>query len=191
MNIQQEKEKLRQEFLKQRQEISEEDFRAASAAIIKKLQQLTEFKKAENVHMYISMNDRGEVDTHGFIKKMVASPKKVVVPVTNMQRGTLTNIRLNSYADLKKNEWGVLEPEGGEEVSTEELDLVVVPMVAADESCNRIGYGKGFYDRFLKDADCPKVGVVFERNLVKQLPTEDFDIPLDKIITEQRVISRD
>lgn len=191
MDIQQQKQELRQQFLEQREKISGDQYIAASGAIIQKLKQLTEFEEAKNIHSYISMNDRGEVDTHDLIKEMVSSDKKVIVPVTNFRKGTLKHIRLNSYEDLEANKWGVPEPDGGEEISPEELDLVIVPMVGADEECNRIGYGKGFYDRFLKNVDCPKVGLLFERNVVKQLPAEDFDIPLDKIITERRVIQRD
>lgn len=191
MDIQQQKQELRKQFLEQRQNISKDKYVAASDAIIQKLKQLTEFNEIKNVHSYISMNDRREVDTHDLIKEMVTSDKKVIVPVTNFQKGTLRHIRLNSYEGMEVNKWGVPEPDGGEEVLPEELDLVIVPMVGADEQCNRIGYGKGFYDRFLKKVNCPKIGLLFEQNVVKQLPIEDFDIPLDKIITEQRVIQRD
>ncbi|HKK44144.1 MAG TPA: 5-formyltetrahydrofolate cyclo-ligase, partial [Balneolaceae bacterium] len=80
------------------------------------------------------------------------------------------------------------EPNGGEQVSPKELDLVVIPMVGGDEQRNRIGYGEGFYDRFLSLVSCPKIGLTFEQNIVERIPVEDFDITLDKIITEQRVI---
>jgi len=63
-----------------------------------------------------------------------------------------------------------------------------VPMVAGDLKKNRIGYGKGFYDRFLRDLGCPSAGLVFELCIADEIPVEDFDIPLSKLITEKRVI---
>lgn len=147
-----------------------------------------EFNTSETVHCYVSMNGRREVDTHGLIRDMFSLGKRVVVPVTNFDEGTLSHFVLNSFDDLESNKWGVLEPNGGKQISPKELDLVVIPMVGGDEQGNRIGYGEGFYDRFLKEVLCPKIGLIFERNIIEQIPVEDFDIPLDKIITEQRII---
>lgn len=185
------KEIIRRRLLEQRKAISETAFRKASSEIISKLRQQSEYKKAKTIHCYVSINNRREVNTHGLIKKMLATDKDVVVPVTKIQEGTLSHIRLSSYDKLEENKWGVLEPTDGDQVSPDLLDLVIVPMVGGDEQCNRIGYGQGFYDRFLSDVDCPKIGLLFEKNVVKELPTEDYDIPLDKILTEARIIIRD
>lgn len=191
MDLQAQKEELRQQLLHRRKAISEEVFAEGSAKIIRQLKQQREFKSADVIHCYVSINERREVDTHGVIKEMLASDKKVVVPVTNFQQKTLTHLQLDSYDELKANKWGVHEPRNGEEVSPEELELVIVPMVGGDTKCNRIGYGEGFYDRFLDQVNCPKVGLVFQSNIVEHVPTEEFDIPLDKIITESRIIIRD
>lgn len=190
LNLHQQKEELRQRLLEQRKSIPEDIYQKASSQIIQKLKQQKEFKSADIIHCYVSINTRREVDTKGLIKEMLSSGKKVVVPVTNFQEGTLTHIRLDSYDNLVSNKWGVQEPEDGKEIMPEELELVIVPMVAGDERCNRIGYGEGFYDRFLKQVNCPKIGLIFERNVLEQVPVEDFDIPLDKILTEDRIINR-
>lgn len=191
MDLRQQKEELRQHLLEQRKAISEATFLKASTAIVQKLKQQQEYINADVIHCYVSINDRREVDTHGLIQEMLSFHKKVVVPVTNFQEGTLTHIHLNSYEKLETNKWGVPEPGDGEEISPEELELVIVPMVAGDEHCNRIGYGKGFYDRFLKQVHCPTIGLIFERNIIEKVPVEDFDIPLNKILTEERIINRD
>lgn len=191
MNLHQQKEELRRRLLKQRKALSQSTFKKASAEIIDKLKQEIEYRNAETIHCYVSMNDRREVDTRKLIKEMLSSGKKVVVPVTNFQEGTLSHILLSSYDKLEANKWGVPEPADGKEVLPEELELVIVPMVAGDESCNRIGYGEGFYDRFLDQVTCSKIGLIFERNVVEKVPVEDFDVPLDKIVTESRVIKRD
>lgn len=183
------KNELRSKMLEQRESIPSQQFYSVSNVMINRLIRQPEFADAETVHCYVSMNDRREVNTHELLKQMLRQKKKVVVPITNFDDGTLTHIRLSEFEDLSPNKWDVLEPESGKEVSVGDLDLVIVPMVAGDEQGNRIGYGKGFYDRFLVEVDCPKMGLVFEKNIIPQLPTEDFDIPLDSIVTEKRVIN--
>lgn len=190
MDTQQQKEKLREKLLKQRESISEPEFYGASADIIEKLKEQDEFKRAGTIHCYVSMNKRREVETRELIKEMLSKGRQVAVPVTNFEKGTLDHVKITSYQDLEMNKWGVLEPNDGNGISPDEVDLVIVPMVGADEACNRIGYGEGFYDRFLKEVACPTIGLIFDQNIVENIPTEDFDIPLDKIISELRIIHR-
>lgn len=188
MDIRQKKEELRQRLLKQRKSISGPEFYGASANIIERLKEQDEFRSADTIHCYVSMNERREVETRELIKELVSKGKHIVVPITNFDNGTLSHVRLSSYDQLETNKWGVLEPKGGEEAAPGEFDLVIVPMVGADEAGNRIGYGEGFYDRFLKEVTCPTLGLIFDQNIVESLPVEDFDIPLTKVISDKRVI---
>lgn len=182
----QQKQQWRKQLLESRESLSLEEWESTSEKIIERLKQSSFFKKAKTVHCYVSMNERREVNTHPLIKEMIAGGKKVVTPVTNFKDGTLSHVALTSFDDLSPNKWGVLEAENGEEADISKLDLVIVPMAGGDEACNRMGYGKGFYDRFLKDVSCPKIGLCFEQNIIKQVPVEPFDVPLDGIITEDR-----
>ena len=166
----------------------EEKFIRSSEEIVAHLQTYSRLKKAHTVHCYISMNKRREVDTHAFLRWMIASNKRVVVPITDFGETKLNHVELHSFEELKTNKWGVLEPPQNREVKAESLDIVIVPMVGADLQCNRIGYGKGFYDRFLANVDCPTVGLCFERCIVEQIPTESFDVPLSAVVTEERII---
>jgi 5-formyltetrahydrofolate cyclo-ligase len=186
----QKKEELRQNLLERREAIPEPDYYSLSADIVEELKKQDEFRAAQIIHCYVSMNQRREVETRELIREILFKGKQVIVPVTDFENRTLSHVRLRSYEDLQTNKWGVLEPNGGEEVSPNEIELVVVPMVAADEECNRIGYGEGFYDRFLKQMNCPKIGLIFDRNVIEKLPVEEFDIPLNKVITETRIIHR-
>lgn len=190
MEKNQQKEKLRSKLLEQRKSITAYDFFGASADIVEKLKGLEKFQQAHTIHCYVSMNKRREVETQELIIEMLSKEKRIVVPVTNFDSGTLNHVELNKFEDLETNKWGVLEPESGSQVKPEELDLVIVPMVGGDEQCNRIGYGEGFYDQFLEQVECPKIGLLFEQNVVDQIPTEDFDVPMDAIITEKRIIHR-
>lgn len=183
------KEELRKNLLNQRSDIPEPEFYGASADIIERLKGLLEYENASIIHCYVSMNKRREVETRVLIKEMLAKGKEVVVPITNVEDGTLKNVRLHSFNELEENQWGVLEPPSGEEVTEDKFDLIIVPMVGGDEEGNRIGYGKGFYDRFLQKVDCKKIGLSFDQNILKKIPTENFDIPMDKIVTENRIIN--
>lgn len=189
MNRSTHKQHLREDLLKRRNSISEELYHRKSKKICQQLTALPEFKKAQTVHCYVSINERNEVNTHPLIKTMLAGAKQVVVPITKIEEGTLRNVQLTSFDDLELNRWGVLEPTEGKKVRADKFDIVIVPMVGGDQHKNRIGYGKGFYDRFLAQTDCPKIGLLFEQCLVDELPAEKFDVPLDKLITEKTVIS--
>lgn len=189
MNTKEKKEKLRQNLLRRRSSLPKDVFLQKSDCIHSRLQSLSEYEKASVIHCYVSMNKRREVNTHPLIKQMLANGKKVVVPITQMETGTLTHLRLHSFDDLKENTWGVLEPVGGEQIEIDALELVIVPMAGGDRQKNRIGYGKGFYDRFLDEVECPTVGLTFEECMVEEIPTEPFDVPLGAVITGNNTIS--
>lgn len=177
-------------MLERRRNISEEKYVDASSRITERLRGQPEYRNAALIHCYVSLNDRGEVDTHPLIRAMLHTEKRVVVPATDFETDTLRHVILNSYDDLSPNKWGVPEPEtdAGIEADVGELELVIVPMVAGDRQCNRLGYGKGFYDRFLAETECPTLGLCFEECIVDVIPVEPFDVRLDKIITQNRVI---
>lgn len=191
MNIRKEKEKQRRRYLRIRRSIPADEYEQYSERIIGRLREWSPFKQAEKIHCYVSLNERGEVNTSDLIREMDKGAKQVIVPVTDFDTGTLKHIELTGFEDLRPNRWGVPEPETGREVSPGELDLVIVPMVAGDLQRNRLGYGKGFYDRFLSEVECPAAGLVFERCLADELPVEPFDVRLDVLITEERIIGEE
>lgn len=183
------KQKLRKMLLKRRKNITGSEYFQKSKQICNRLLQIPEFKQAAVIHCYISINERKEVNTHPLIKKILKKDKQVIVPLTKMETGTLCNVQLKNFDELKINKWGILEPEIGPEIAASTIDFVVVPMVGGDSNKNRIGYGKGFYDRFLPQTNCPKIGLIFENCLVKEVPAESFDVPLDKFVMESRIIT--
>lgn len=189
MNKSKTKQQIREKLLKRRSDLGREEYQTKSDQIIQNLGKLPEFKKASTIHCYVSMNERNEVNTHSLIKDLVNSDKRLAVSVTNFEEGTLSHRYLEKFEDLQQNKWGVLEPVEGKEAEVRELDLIIVPMVGGDEDKNRIGYGKGFYDRFLQKADCVTIGLLFDCCLVESIPVESFDVALQKCITETKIIS--
>lgn len=188
MSIAREKEQIRQQLLERRRKMPRRVFLRKSAAICEQLQTLPQYAGSRMIHCYISLNERREVNTRPLIKSMLDSGKRVVVPVTQMKTGTLRHVEISSFDDLEENRWGVLEPHRGRDIAVGKLDLVIVPMVGGDLEKNRIGYGKGFYDRFLQHAECDTIGLLFECCLLEAIPTEPFDVPLSQCITEDRIL---
>jgi 5-formyltetrahydrofolate cyclo-ligase len=182
------KSELRKKILKEREQFDSQTWQSKSDLIIEKVHELEEFKKAQFIHLYVSMNDRNEVATDSLVAELLASGKRLIVPVTNFEDGTLIHSLLTDVNDLKHNKWGIKEPETIKEIDISKLDLIIVPMAAADRSGNRLGYGKGFYDRFLSESDAFKAGLVFSDFIFNEIPTESFDEKLDAIITEKEVI---
>jgi len=188
LDVQQQKQRLRENFLNTRTALSEAEYFIKSEEIVARLVKQPEFVSASTVHCYVSMEERREVNTKELIKKVLAQPKRLAVPVTDFETMRLKSYLLKRFEDLEKNKWGVLEPREGVQLSPREFDLVIVPMVGGDEDRNRIGYGKGFYDRFLSEVTCTTIGLSFECCIAESVPAEDFDVPLHKVITEERVI---
>lgn len=182
------KQELRDRVLAERQKLSVRDWQKKSDIIISSLINLEVFKEAKTVHTYVSMNQRREVCTDTLLEYLINSEKKVVVPVINYNDGTLSHSEITSLSDLTKNKWGVAEPVQVSKVDVGELDLIIVPMAAADRAGNRLGYGKGFYDSFLSETSARKTGLIFESFLFDEIPTEEFDEKLDIIISEEEVI---
>ena len=148
MNVAQEKSDLRKHLLDIRNGIPEKVWSEKSSVIGKKLMELQEFQSSETIHCFVSMNARKEVNTHTLLMELTSSDKEVIVPKTNFETVMLEHSKLNSFEELKQNKWGVLEPETLTAFDSE-IDLIIVPLLAADRYFNRLGYGKGFYDRFL------------------------------------------
>lgn len=183
-----EKDELRSYFLKQRNNLSDKEVEERSQRIIHRVLKTKEFQQAKNVHSYVSIQNNNEVNTIRFLKTCLQMNKTLVVPKI-IGEGQLSHIKIDSLKDLRKNSLGVPEPVGGREISVAELNLVIVPMVAGDRKKNRVGYGAGYYDRFLQNCSAPKMGLLFDCQLYDDtLPVESFDIPLDILITESERI---
>ena len=150
-----------------------------SAEILARLEAHPAFQAAGTVLLYHSLPD--EVDTHAFIRKWSAS-KRILLPVVKADE-----LELRAYTGpetLTTGSYGILEPTGPLFTRYPDIALVVVPGVAFDRLGNRLGRGKGYYDRLLpRLADAYKIGICFPYQLVDEVPAEDFDIRMDEVLT--------
>ncbi len=173
-------------MLEERRKLKMEDVNTKSLSIFKLLKQTEEFKKANSLMICISSDN--EVDTKEIIKYCLSERKTVCVPKI-ISKGIMIAIKIDSLNfkdDFTKNKYGIYEPVGSVEISPEKIDLIIVPMVASDLSYNRLGYGGGYYDRFLSKTNADRIGLCYDFQLLKDktLPTDKYDIKMTKIITE-------
>lgn len=155
-----------------------------SGVICKKLAELQEFSAARTIMCYVST--KNEVITHGIIRKALES-KKVSVPAEENGRISISLIR--SFDDLKPSRFGILEPENKNIIDAGKIDLFIVPGIAFDRNGSRIGYGMGYFDRFLSEASSPIIALAFDFQLTEHIESEPNDIKMHKIITEKEIIN--
>lgn len=183
------KEPLRKELIEKRKTIYKKDVIEKSNKIKKLLFGLVEFQQACTILFYVSYNN--EVYTHQMIKESLLSGKNVIVPISKKQDRSLILSKLEKWEDLEIGSYRILEPRANKikEISHDEIELIIVPGVGFDINGHRIGHGKGYYDNLLKKSkNVFTIGLAFEFQIVKKIPIEKHDIPVNKIITEKRII---
>lgn len=189
-----EKEELRKEILKKRMNLSDKEVSDKSLKITDSIINLKEYKKSLLIMCYVDF--KKEVSTKVLIKQALLTKKRISVPLITGSLGVKNSMIASEILcfekDLEVGKYGIYEPKSEciKQIEPKEIDFVIVPGVAFDLKRNRIGYGAGYYDRFLRllRPDCLKVGVAFEEQLIKEVPINEFDVALDMLITNQRII---
>lgn len=150
----------------------------ASETISKKVLELKEYKKADNIFIYLSTIN--EVDTSVIIKDAAENNKKIYVPKCIGKEMLATRLT----ASLKKNHYGILEPElTGDTIEVDKIDIAVIPCLMASTNNSRLGHGMGYYDRFLNDKVF-KICLCFKELLSDEIVMDKYDIYMDKVIHE-------
>lgn len=191
MEMRKKKAELRQIFASYRDEIPEEIRERASLVIKERLFALEEFQKASYPVFFVSFGS--EVNTRPMIIDALQMGKQVIVPLTEKKERRLLLSRLEDFEkDLQPGVFGILEPhaESFRPVSPEDVDLVLVPGLVFGLNGYRIGYGGGYYDRFLENipVEVPRIGLCYEGQVVEEVPHGNHDFPVNKIVTEERVV---
>ncbi len=189
MDILSQKKELRKEAKSYRKSLSESDRLDKSSAIIINLKALKEFQKAEVLLMYASLPD--EVETLSLIREITEEGKKsVYCPVT--QGDEMEFYRISSVDDLKEGNFHVLEPEPLEErqlvLQKDVAYCMIMPGLMFDKKGNRLGYGKGYYDKYLarvpKEVNLTTIALAYEAMVKDLIPAEETDWRADYVVTE-------
>ncbi len=170
------KNELRRELLKRRCRVNNPE---AERAVFEKLIKEEVFLSAEVIFCYVSYGS--EVGTRLLIREILRLGKTLVVPKCIDDKGHMIGVEIKSEEDLKCGMYGIPEPEGCE-FDKGKIDLVIVPGVAFDKEGFRLGYGKGYYDRFLKGFKGKTIGICHKELFLEKLPRGEYDIPVDKVI---------
>jgi 5-formyltetrahydrofolate cyclo-ligase len=146
---------------------------------------LPEYQNAVKIFIYISFDN--EVHTQDIITDALSKDKRVFVP--NIRGDVMDMLEIFNDTVYTVNEMGIVEPIF-EEASLYygDIDLAVIPLLGYDNNLNRLGRGRGFYDKFLSGKKCIKAGIAFTAQRADKLPREPHDIPLDMVITEEGIV---
>lgn len=169
-----------------RSKFTTEELYEFSLMITYRLCYVKAFKEAFNYHIFVGSLEKGEIATKPLIEVLLNSGRDIFVPKV-YKDGKLSHHQIKSITDLQEGKFGIEEPLT-EPTDKKQFDCIIIPMLAADIKGNRVGYGKGFYDRMLEEIKGVKIGLIFDQCLFDKIEIDDFDIPMDYIVTEKRAL---
>lgn len=180
----------RKEIAEIRKELSDEYIADASAEVKEKLLVTEEYRNANTIMCYLDFGK--EVKTGDMIDTMWRDGKKVCIPLCTDTEGHIMVAKLYTEdTALVKGAYGIMEPSNEEPtIAASEIDLIILPCVSCDRSCNRLGHGAGYYDRYLAKTDAKLMALCAEKLMSDEIPMDEFDVPLDAVITEIDIYRR-
>ena len=187
------KKEFRKNVILDRKNKDSEFISKKSAIITEKLLSLDCIKESNNIMLYLDFNN--EVKTDELINKLISLRKIVSSPITLKEERKLIPSQITNLQNgIKIGAYGIREPKKdiSLEVNIKDIDVVIVPAVAYDKDCYRLGYGGGFYDRFLSKLrhDTITIGIAFDLQIFDSVPKEEHDAQLDYIITETQILKQ-
>ncbi|WP_018130958.1 5-formyltetrahydrofolate cyclo-ligase [Effusibacillus pohliae] len=185
------KNELRRRILARRNGLDGAERAKKNEAIFRNLVSIPQVQAAGTFLLYLDF--RGEVETARILQWGWQAGKRMAVPVTVPAERKLVPVEIRSFTELEPGAYGIREPKAGGRVPVpvDTIDAVLVPGVAFDRRGGRLGYGGGYYDRFLLllRSDALKIGLAYELQLVEEVPAEEHDVQLDLLVTENAVVN--
>jgi 5-formyltetrahydrofolate cyclo-ligase len=186
--MQQSKKELRKKYKSLRQELSVDLIEEKSMAIANALLKLPIWDK-NYFHIFLSITEHKEIDTELILHLLSGRDKDIIISKSDFETREMTHFLLTDNTKIKKNEYNIPEPVDGIEVASKKIEVVFVPLLAFDLKGHRVGYGKGFYDKFLSEctADAIKIGLSFFE--AEEIISDVFenDIPLNYCVTPEKI----
>ena len=177
------KKELRSIYKKKRETLTSEEIDGFQKSIYKQVFDL-DFSSVHTIHIFLSIEKQKEIDTYPIVEFLRQNKKRIVISKSCFKTATLAHFVFDEKTVLEINKYGIPEPIEAERITEKEIDLVFVPMLVSDENNFRVGYGKGFYDRFL--SACKKevqtIGLNFFAPISNIEDVNSYDIALDKVI---------
>ena len=171
---------LRKIYLENRNSIPEKTRSLLSEQICKRFIQTNTYIQSNKIGCYYPIGS--EVDIRYIFHNIFQNHKKLFLPKIN--DNTINFVMVENINTLIKNKFGILEPIDNDIAKSNEIDLIIVPAIAVTRAGTRLGYGKGYYDRFLLQCKVKTISTIFECQLIRFIPISKYDAILDHIITE-------
>ena len=184
-----EKKRIREEIIQKRNDLSSKIKKEYDELILKKLIESDIYNKSKKIFTYVSFSS--EIDTIKFIKYALNDNKEVYVPKTDKTKKEMVAIRINSLENMDVDNWGILEPKSVDKNKIgKNFDLILIPGLAFDRKGNRIGYGGGYYDKYLSQIkeENNKIVLAYDFQVVDSIKNEAHDIKVNYIITNNKFI---
>lgn len=187
------KQELRKLYLQKRQVLSEAQYGQLNFQLYQNFFSNIDLSFIHTLHTFLPITEKKEVDTWLIIDRIKREfPHiRISIPKVNSQTGVFDSFYFEGLHQLATTEWGIQEPKQGVPTESEKIDLVLIPLLAYDKKGHRVGYGKGFYDKFLATCrpECKKIGLSLFEAEEEVMDMNDFDIRMDQCITPQTVIN--
>lgn len=185
------KDELRKIYLSKRFALSERDHDELSHKISENFFSHVDLTHIKNLHLFLPIESKREPDTWLIIDRIRNEFPHIRLVIPRVNGNDMENVFFEGKHQLEKTRWGMVEPKSGTMAHPKEIDLVLVPLLAVDSQGHRIGYGKGFYDRFLKSCrpDCVKIGLSFFEPEQSIEDKSNDDILLNACLTPLRFFS--
>jgi 5-formyltetrahydrofolate cyclo-ligase len=182
------KPEVRKKYKLLRQNLSQNQVEDYSIAIANQLLKLNIWDKSV-YHIFLTIEEQKEINTDYILNILAGKDKDIVISKSNFEDYSLSHFLLTDNTKLQKNAYNIPEPINGIEIQPQQIDVVFVPLLAFDTKGNRVGYGKGFYDRFLKQCkpETIKIGLSFFEAEVVPFEASDDDVSLDYCVTAELV----
>ena len=179
------KELVRKQILEKRKKLSDKLIRNKSAKISKNLLSIDDILNKSNYSLYLAINN--EVETKNIISRLLENQKNIYLPSFVKKSWVLA--KFGTWDNLESGPFGIMQP--GEKIVVDplDIDIAVFPGVAFDVFGNRLGYGSGVYDKLFYDSGAIKIGLAFEKQMVKLVPNISHDLKMNYIVTEERIIN--
>lgn len=181
---------LRKKYKEKRMQVSWKDKERWTDMILINFQKL-QLPFIDCVHTYLAMEEQNEIETENISRYLAFKNPglKVVVPKINLDAGEMKHYIFNDDDEMAPNLFGIIEPVKGEKVAVEEIELVLTPLLAFDKRGYRVGYGKGFYDKFFQQCQSTviKVGLSYFEAEEEIENINPYDVPLNYCITPHAV----
>jgi 5-formyltetrahydrofolate cyclo-ligase len=183
------KQEIRKKYVGLREALSSAEIDKSSREIANRFFSSIDFSSISVIHSFLPISSKKEINTWLIIDEVMESHPDVKIAIPKIEGDRLVNFYFKERSQLAENPWKILEPVSGEKAPTQKIDLVIVPLLAFDRTGNRVGYGKGFYDKFLAEcrSGCKKIGLSFFDPVDESIPVDAFDMRLDLVITPTEI----